>query len=303
MLWRSAVRRHMVVMARTPGRTNWSGLLLLGGFLSFLWLERRRPLRRQQVEPAPRRLARHFAMAALTAASIRLAERPLITPLAQQVERRRWGLLPRLGLPRPLEYAAAVVLLDYTLYWWHILLHKVPLLWRMHLVHHSDLELDASTAVRFHFTEFLASIPWRAAQVLLIGVRPQALAFWQKATMLEVLFHHSNLRLPLALERRLSRLLVTPRLHGIHHSIVQRETDSNFSSGLTVWDHLHGTIRMNVPQDAITIGVPSYRRPDQLRLPRLLAMPLENPRSEWRLPSGRRPRRLPRLAPRNRLLG
>jgi sterol desaturase/sphingolipid hydroxylase (fatty acid hydroxylase superfamily) len=258
-------------------------------FLSLFYLERRYPLRRQQREPVRRRVPRNLALAALTAAVIRAAERPLVTPLARQVERRGLGLLPRLRLPRWLETGLALVLLDYTLYWWHILLHRVPWLWRMHLVHHSDLELDTTTTLRFHFGEFVASIPYRALQVLLIGVRPRALALWQRLTLLEVLFHHSNVRLPIALERRLARLLVTPRLHGIHHSIVPQETGSNFSSGLAVWDFLHGSIRMNVPQARITIGVPAIRRPLQAR--ELLFLPLDRVPSVWQLPSGATPRR------------
>lgn len=269
---------------------QWRSALLLGGFAGLIWWERRRPLRRQRAEPEPTRIARNFGLAAITGLSIRLTERPLITPLARHVEQNRWGLLPRLNLPRPLETALGLALMDYTLYWWHVLLHRVPWLWRAHVVHHSDLALDTTTAVRFHFLEFLASIPWRAAQVALLGVRPRTLAIWQSATLLEVMFHHSNLRLPLAVERVLSTIIVTPRLHGIHHSIVQRETDSNFSSGLTAWDYLHRTIRRNVPQRRITIGVPAYRRP--LSLGKLLALPFRRQPPGWTLPSGRTPRRI-----------
>src|SRR3546814_2584537 len=105
----------------------------------------------------------------------------------------------------------------YTLYVWHLLLHRVPLLWRCHVAHHVDLDLDASTALRFHFAELALSVPWRAAQIVLIGVSPRALSVWQTALLLSVLFHHSNARLPPAMERRLNRLIVTPRMHGIHH--------------------------------------------------------------------------------------
>jgi sterol desaturase/sphingolipid hydroxylase (fatty acid hydroxylase superfamily) len=159
-------------------------------------------------------------------------------------------LLPRLRLPSLVETALAVLLLDYTLYIWHVLTHKVPLLWRLHRVHHSDLDLSASTALRFHFVEMIVSAPWRAAQVVLIGVSPRQLSLWQTLTTMAILFHHSNTRLPLAIERALARVVVTPRMHGIHHSIVERETDSNWGTIFSLPDYLHRTVRLNVPQQA-----------------------------------------------------
>src|SRR5579859_3670499 len=114
--------------------------------------------------------------------------------------------------------------------------------------------MDASTALRFHFGEMIASVPWRAVQVVGIGVSPLALSVWQTATLVEIIFHHSNVELPRELERWLCLLIVTPRMHGIHHSTVPEETDSNWSSGLTLWDWLHGTLRLDIPQDAIIIS-------------------------------------------------
>jgi sterol desaturase/sphingolipid hydroxylase (fatty acid hydroxylase superfamily) len=177
----------------------------------------------------------------------------------------------------------------------------VEWLYRFHQVHHADLEMDTSTAVRFHFGEFLASVPWRAAQAVLVGASPRALVTWQRLTMLSVLFHHSNVRLPIAVERRLGRVLMTPRLHGIHHSVVRDEQDSNWSSGLSLWDRLHGTYRANVPQDEITVGVPALRRPAQLTLPRSLALPFEGI-APWTFPDGTVPERRPIGVPRTRLL-
>jgi sterol desaturase/sphingolipid hydroxylase (fatty acid hydroxylase superfamily) len=198
-------------------------------------------------------------------------------------------LLKGLSLPVWLEVPLAVALLDYTLYVWHVLVHKVPFLWRFHQPHHVDLDLDASTALRFHFAEMVASAPWRAAQVVVIGVSPLALSVWQTATLVEILFHHSNVELPVGVERWLCRLIVTPRMHGIHHSIVPEEASSNWSSGLVLWDWLHGTLRLNVPQQALTIGVPAYRRPEEVTLPHVLAMPFEGQRESWRLPGDGRP--------------
>lgn len=260
-----------------------SAPLVLGAFGALLWLERRRPLRRA-IEPKLTREARNLAVAAVSAAALQLAERPAIEPLTALVERRRWGLLKRVRLPVWLEVALAIGLLDYTLYLWHVLTHRLPFLWRFHVVHHVDLDLDASTALRFHFAELALSVPWRAAQVSLLGVSPLSFSVWQTLLFLSIMFHHSNLRLPINFERRLNRLIVTPRMHGIHHSIVREETDSNWSSGLTLWDYLHGTLRLNVPQEEITIGVPAYRQPEEVGLLEILVMPLGAERPAWLLP-------------------
>lgn len=257
-------------MRKFPG---WLGAsLALGAFGGLVWWERRRPLRRPN-ESKLKRDARNLAVAGVAAVTLQLAERPLVERLTAYVERRRVGLLKQFALPRPLEVALAVVLLDYTLYVWHVLAHRVPALWRFHLVHHADLDLDASTALRFHFGELVASVAWRAAQVRLIGVAPQSLAAWQSFLFASILFHHSNVRLPVAVERRLNLFIVTPRMHGIHHSTVRAERDANWSSGLTLWDKLHGTLRLNVPQGAIEIGVPAYRAPEELGLSELLKLP------------------------------
>ena len=198
-----------------------------------------------------------------------------------------------LGLPAWLETCAAVLLLDYTLYLWHILVHKVPFLWRFHQPHHVDLDLDASTALRFHFGEMVLSVPWRAAQILLIGSSPLSLSVWQTATLMEVIFHHSNLELDPETERRLCRWIVTPRMHGIHHSMVPEETNSNWSSGLALWDRLRGTLRLNAPQHDVTVGVPAYRHPRDVTLPKVLGMPFGKQRDSWTLPGDGRPARKP----------
>lgn len=277
------------------------GALVVGAFGALLWLERRRPLRRA-VEPKLRRAARNLAFAAVTGGVLQIAEKPLVEPLAAMVERRRWGLLKRAELPLWLETTLALILLDYTLYLWHVLTHRVGWLWRFHLVHHVDLDLDASTALRFHFAEMALSVPWRAAQVVLVGVSPRSLSLWQTLLLLSILFHHSNVRLPLAFERRLNRILVTPRMHGIHHSTLREERDSNWSSGLTVWDWLHGTLRLNVPQEEIVVGVEAYREPQELTLKRLLTMPFGEERQTRETEDGREGRRLPQTAPPSYLL-
>lgn len=268
-----------------------TGIAVAGTFLALVWLERRRPLRRRQVEPKSVRTARNLAVAGLSAAAVQLAERPLVAPLARFAARRRLGLVQRLPLPSWARTALAVLLLDYTLYLWHVLAHKADWLWRFHQPHHADLDMDASTALRFHFGEMVASAPYRALQVAAIGAGPLALSLWQTLVLVEILFHHSNVELSPAVERRLAGLVVTPRMHGIHHSIVREEADSNWSNLLSLWDRLHGTLRLDVPGDEVTIGVAALRQPADVALPRLLAMPFEEQRDAWVLPDGTRPRR------------
>ena len=267
-----------------------SGVLVLGEICWLLWLERRQPLRRE-VESKLRRNARNLGVGAVSAVALQLLERPVISPLAARIARHRWGVLRLLPLPVWLEVSLAVLLMDYTLYVWHVLMHRLNWLWRFHLPHHVDLDLDASTALRFHFSELVISVAWRAGQVTLIGVSPLSLSVWQTLLLLSILFHHSNVRLSIETERWLSRFIVTPRLHGIHHSIVRQETDSNWSSGLTVWDWLHGTLRLNVPQQEITIGVPAYRDADEVSYGKIISMPFRKQRPTWQLPGNGEPAR------------
>jgi sterol desaturase/sphingolipid hydroxylase (fatty acid hydroxylase superfamily) len=247
--------------------------LLVALAVTLMCVEAARPLRRRQRESRLRRVPRNAVIGGLGAVAVQLCEQPIVLPLARYVERQRWGLLRRLDLPAPLRTVLALVALDYTLYLWHIIVHLVPWLWRFHRVHHADLDLDASTAIRFHFGELIASVPWRAAQVALIGVDARTLQLWQTLTLMSVAFHHSNVRLPRPVEHRLAYLLVTPRMHGIHHSRVADEMDSNWSSGLSVWDRLHGTMRQDVDDDAIEIGVAALDTPDRVSLVRMLVEP------------------------------
>lgn len=271
---------------KVPG---WLSASLVVGAAGLLWfLERRRPLRKT-VESTARHTGRNVAVAGLAAISLQLVEAPAIQALTSLVHRRRWGLLKVLRLPAWLEVACAVVLMDYTLYLWHVLMHRVPFLWRFHLPHHVDLDLDTSTALRFHAGELAIATGWRAFQVTLIGVSPLSLSVWQTFVLLSVLFHHSNVRLPVDFEQKLVRIFVTPRMHGIHHSIVEDETNSNWSSGLTLWDWLHGTLRLNVPQDKITIGVPAYQTPEAVKLRQVLELPFVEQRPTWLLPGDGQP--------------
>jgi sterol desaturase/sphingolipid hydroxylase (fatty acid hydroxylase superfamily) len=268
------------------------GALMIGTAVVLFVAEKRRPLRsRTQAEPA--RTLRNLIMGATSLGVVGLLQAPLVEPLAERVLKRRLGFAQQLPAPAWARDAAAFLLLDYTIYLWHVLTHKIPFLWRFHLVHHIDMDLDTTTALRFHALDMALSIPWRAAQVRLCGASPRALRLWQAFFFVSVLFHHSNLRLPLSLERALVRVFTTPRLHGIHHSAVRDETDSNWSSGLSIWDWLHGTVRTNVPQDAVTLGVPGYRDARDLTLGRLLALPFIAQRDAWLTRDGQRVERAP----------
>src|SRR5262249_33224312 len=177
--------------------------------------------------------------------------------------------------------ALGILLLDYTLWFWHRANHQIFFFWRFHSVHHVDLDMDASTALRFHFGELAMSVGIRALQIVVIGVDPLTVAIYQLLLFASILFHHSNTRLPLALERVLVRVIVTPRMHGIHHSDYKNETDTNWSSLLSAWDYLHGTIRLDIPQEAIEIGIPAYQQPGRVTLGRILAMPFARRRGDW----------------------
>jgi sterol desaturase/sphingolipid hydroxylase (fatty acid hydroxylase superfamily) len=202
-------------------------------------------------------------------------ETPIVLVAADFAGRHGWGILNRLHLSGWVAAIVAIVLMDYTLYLWHILTHRVPVLWRFHAVHHIDRDLDASTAVRFHFGELALSTPWRVAQVLLIGISPVALSIWQALLLMSTLFHHSNVDLPPRLERYLSTLIVTPRMHGIHHSVVAEDANSNWSSGLSLWDWLHKTIRLDGARATTGIGVPAFSEATDVALSRMLTLPFE----------------------------
>lgn len=252
---------------------NFTRIALLVGVGAFvLWLERRYRAR-PYVEHPVRHIGRNLTFAGVAAATVHLLETPVVLPASFWVAQHQWGVTRFIPAPGWLRMFIAVLLLDYSLYVWHILTHRVSFLWRFHLVHHVDLDLDASTGLRFHAGELALSVPWRVAQIAAIGVTPGALVAWQTLTLASVLFHHSNSRLHPALEAVLTWLLVTPRMHAIHHSIDPAQTNSNFSSGLAIWDRLHGTLRLDAQADEVTIGVAGYRDPLTLGIGRVLGLP------------------------------
>lgn len=249
------------------------GTLLFGAaIVGIVVLERQRPLRGSS-EPEPRRTVRNLTLGALSMAVVAILERPLVERLARQSQERRRGLVQMLPVRSEARDLLAMLMMDYTIYLWHVATHRIGYLWRLHQVHHLDLHLDSTSALRFHFAEMAVSIPYRALQIFAIGTSQRALALWQRFFFVSVLFHHSNLRLPERLERALAPILVTPRMHGIHHSVVPGETNSNWSSGLSVWDRLHCTLRLEVPHSRLSIGPPGGAVEDELPIGRSLTLP------------------------------
>jgi sterol desaturase/sphingolipid hydroxylase (fatty acid hydroxylase superfamily) len=260
-------------------------LFILGAvFAGLFLLERLFPLRRRTCSLL-RRLAANLFIAALAFGTAAIMVRPVVRSLLGWTQARDLGLIYLVPLPAG-RAVLGFLLMDLAFYYWHRANHRWPFLWRFHNVHHIDPDLDVSTSFRFHFGEVALSVAFRVVQVTLSGVSAWTYGVYELAFQLNTLFHHSNVRLPIAFERPLNRLLVTPRMHGIHHSQVRRETDSNFSVVLSWWDRLHGTLRLNVPRDAIAIGVPAYTLPGDRTLWRSLMLPFRRQRDYWRLPDG-----------------
>ena len=257
-----------------------SPVVISGVFTLMLVGEALRPLR-ARIEPKLRHTIRNLSTGGVSLAILTLLQMPLLVPVATWAERHEFGVVRWLHLSSPWNVIAAIILLDYTLWWWHWANHRMPLLWRFHLVHHVDLDLDSSTALRFHYGELTLSVFYRALQIALIGASPFSVWLWQTILFASILFHHGNLQLPRRFERLLVHLVVTPRMHGIHHSDRRAETDSNWSSLLSVWDRLHGTMRMDVPDETIRIGVPAYREPRDVSFARIQVMPLLPQRDDW----------------------
>lgn len=248
-------------------------------FVTLFLLERFLPLR-QPTRSLWHRLLINLVISGLAFAVAAFLGRPAMS-WALGSGASRVGLLGWTNLPGWIELVIGFLLLDLSFYYWHLLNHRVGFLWRFHNVHHIDPDLDVSTAFRFHFGEMVLSAFFRVVQITLIGVSLEAYLVYELAFITNTVFHHSNLKLPIGVERWLNLILVTPRMHGIHHSQVEGETKSNFSVVLPWWDRLHRSLRLNVPQDRIKIGVPAYTQEADNYLWNTLAMPFRRQRDYW----------------------
>ena len=256
-------------------------------YLALLALEQRLPLRRRS-RPLAGRLKLNLALSAIALGTGAVVVAPAVSAGLVLGAERELGLLRLLSVPPWLQLPLAFLLLDLTFYYWHVANHRIPFLWRFHNVHHIDPDLDVTTGLRFHFAEVGLSSVFRGAQIVLLGIPAGALVLYEACFQASTFFHHSNVRLPIGLERALNRVLVTPRMHGIHHSRVRQETDSNYSVVFCWWDRIHRTLRRNVAQDALTIGVPGYAQPEDNRLRDALLHPFRPQRRYWPLESPER---------------
>lgn len=262
--------------------------------LALLFIQWKWPLRRQHF-PAIRRMVRNAVLAIPGIFVSRLILVPIPFVVSIWASQHQFGLFHWIRLPAVIAVLAGLMLYDYAYYWWHKFMHLAPFFWRFHNVHHTDLDMDVSTASRFHLGEVLFSIFFRVAVVGALGLSIWTLAVYEVMFTVANQFQHSNWRLPIGLERMLNCVLVTPRMHGTHHSIVQRETNSNWGTVFRWWDWIHGTLRIDVPQDALTIGVAAYRDETELTFGQLFLLPFRKPRA-WRLPNGEVPERPPKPA-------
>ncbi len=247
----------------------------LGVFAAMATWEALAPRRRR----AFGRLARwpsNIGIVALNTIVLRLLFPTAAVGFALLAEARGWGLLNVVALPFWLEFAIAVLLLDLAIYLQHVMFHAVPALWRLHRMHHADLDFDVTTGARFHPVEIVLSMIIKFMVVAALGPPAVAVLVFEVLLNGTAMFNHANARLPLAVDRWLRWLVVTPDMHRVHHSIVPRETNSNFGFNLPWWDRLFGTYRAQpaAGHEAMTIGLEQFRDGRELRLDRLLLQPL-----------------------------
>jgi len=197
--------------------------------------------------------------------------------MATTAELNGWGLFNRLASPDWLALSASVVILDAAIYLQHVMFHAVPLFWRLHRVHHADLDFDVTTGSRFHPVEILLSMLIKFAVIVLLGPPVVAVVVFEVLLNATAMFNHSNVRLPLALDALLRRLIVTPDMHRVHHSHLDHETNSNFGFNLSIWDRLFGTYRDQPEEghDGMVIGIDTFRDAAHcITLRGMLGMPL-----------------------------
>ncbi len=198
-------------------------------------------------------------------------------------EARGWGLFNLVPVPFVAAMLASVVLLDLAIYLQHVLFHAVPVLWRLHRMHHADLDIDVTTGVRFHPVEILLSLLIKFGVIALLGAPALAVLIFEVLLNATSMFNHSNVRMPAAVDRIVRLLVVTPDMHRVHHSIARVETNSNFGFNFPWWDRLFGTYQAQpaAGHEGMTIGVERFRDPAELRLDRMLLQPLREGRDGY----------------------
>ncbi|MDW7748257.1 sterol desaturase family protein [Halomonas sp.] len=257
--------------------------MIRGGAFAFvllamaLWevVARRRPqrIRRRQRWPS------NLAIVVLDTLAVRLFFPLAALGAALVAAEQGWGLFNLVAVPGWLAIVASVVALDLAIYFQHRLFHAVPWLWRLHRMHHADLEFDVTTGLRFHPLEILLSMGIKLAVVTALGAPAVAVLLFEVLLNATSMFNHGNVRLPVRIDRWLRLIVVTPDMHRVHHSIIRQETDSNFGFNLPWWDRLFGTYRdqPSAGHLGMTIGIEDFREADDLRLDRMLLQPFVNP--------------------------
>jgi sterol desaturase/sphingolipid hydroxylase (fatty acid hydroxylase superfamily) len=245
-----------------------TGILLLAG------IELAVPFRAFS-QPRLRRWLTNLGLFALDSLALRLLLPLAMIGTAVLAEERGWGLFNALDWPLWLEAVLAILLLDLALFLQHWATHRVPLLWRMHRVHHVDRDFDITTAARFHPFEIVPSMGYKMGVVALFGMGPLAVFVFVTGFTVLTLWTHSNLSLPPVFERLVRAVIVTPDMHRIHHSVVRRETDSNYGTFLSGWDRLFGTYvgEASKPQRSIKLGLAGYQDDRPARLGWSLLVP------------------------------
>ncbi|GAA3996908.1 sterol desaturase family protein [Sphingomonas humi] len=231
--------------------------------------------RRPQAVARRNRWPGNLALVAVDTLLVRLLFPLAAVGAALLAEQRGWGLLNLASLPAGIEVALAVIALDLLIYAQHVLFHRVPWLWRVHRVHHADLEFDVTTGLRFHPVEIILSMGIKLAAVILLGVPALAVLIFEVLLNATAMWSHSNIRLPGPADRLIRRLIVTPDMHRTHHSVVPRETHSNFGFNLALWDRWFGTYRAQPEAGhlGMTIGIPEHRSIGDLRILPMLVQP------------------------------
>jgi sterol desaturase/sphingolipid hydroxylase (fatty acid hydroxylase superfamily) len=246
----------------------------LGLFAVLAIAEAFAPRRKRSVERWYR-WANNLSIVFLDTLVLRLLFPAAAVGLAYFVESEGWGVLPLLALPRTVTFMLSVLLLDLAIYGQHVAFHKVPILWRFHRMHHTDLDFDVTTGLRFHPGEIILSMIIKFAAIAALGAPPIAVLAFELILASTSMFNHSNLRLNLHLDAILRLVLVTPDMHRVHHSVIREETDSNFGFNIPWWDRLFGTYRAQprAGHEAMEIGLNMFRTERDLRIDRMLMQP------------------------------
>lgn len=237
--------------------------------------ERLRPKRSLTTSRAPR-WASNLGLTVLNPLVLRVLFPVLAAGMAVRAQQQGWGLFNQLDLPFGLELILAVLALDLAIYLQHVMFHALPLFWRLHMVHHTDLDYDLTTGLRFHPFEIILSMGIKLGVVVLLGAAPLAVLTFEVLLNATSMFNHGNLDLPPELDRALRTVVVTPDMHRVHHSVIIRETNSNFGFNLPWWDRLLGTYcdQPSRGHQQMTIGIAQYRDAAKLTLAHLLALPV-----------------------------